>query len=108
MQHIEFWKEKAKLFVKDSRFELSLKQKELAEKLGVPQGNISKYETGQVSPPGHIILAIQDLLKEKKRDKILKNKELIESIRAEKEVDELFEMLDTSEWNEALEYLAQN
>ena len=98
MENIEYWKLKANEFIKDSRYELRLKQKELAEMLGVPQGNISKYETGKVSPPGHIVLAILDILRKKKQ----------QGKTFSHEVDELFEMLDTPEWNDAFEFLAKN
>lgn len=104
MENIEYWKLKANEFIKDSRYELRLKQKELAEILGVPQANISKYETGKVSPPGYIVLAILDLLRKKSRQK----SGIFGGRTVNDEVDELFEIFDTPEWNEAFEFLARN
>ena len=52
-------------FVKESREKLGLTQTELAIKLNSNKFNISNYETGRATPPGDIILKIQELLRTK-------------------------------------------
>ena len=53
------------IFVQEAREKLGLTQSELAEKLDSNKFNISNYETGRATPPGDIILKIQELLKAK-------------------------------------------
>ena len=50
------------IFIKESRKKLGLTQTELAIKLSSNKFNISNYETGRATPPGDIILKIQELL----------------------------------------------
>lgn len=51
-----------KEFVKSSRAKLKLTQVALAEKINKTQGDIAKYETGRATPPGDVVLKIQELL----------------------------------------------
>jgi len=50
-------------YIKDSRKELGLTQKQLAEIIDSKRSNIAKYETGRSMPPGDLVLRIQELLK---------------------------------------------
>lgn len=53
---------KTQKFMKESRRQLNLTQKELALKLKSKRCNIAKYETARATPPGDIVLAVLDLL----------------------------------------------
>ena len=45
-----------------ARQKLGLKQKHFAEKLGKSQGVVSRYEKGEVEPPGEVIMHCMQIL----------------------------------------------
>lgn len=51
--------------IKDTRSQLQLTQKELSKLLKRKQSTIARYESGGITPPGDIVLKIQQLLKNK-------------------------------------------
>jgi len=49
---------------KISRGKAQLNQKDMADRLGITANNLSKYETGAVTPPGDIVYTLLSVLKE--------------------------------------------
>jgi len=49
--------------LKKAREKAGLRQRELAEKVGVPQSHISKIETGKISPTISILIQIARILR---------------------------------------------
>ncbi len=54
---------------KDTRKALGLSQADLAEKLDVDQGTISRFETGDLIPNARTLLALEALLMKAKQRK---------------------------------------
>lgn len=52
-------------FIK-ARKSLKLKQREVADLLKIKQVNLCKYEKGFTEPPGRIVIALAELLKERR------------------------------------------